>query len=157
MIEFRPISERGLEELKKGYCEEALKGLAPALRSDAASRDAIRLHILESVANALESSHDYLYDVVETANRMGVGAVWYRLHRDGWFSDTAMIVWLSIAPERRRQGFATATLRELQRSLKEQGISRLTLEVFSSNKGARKLYRSLGFQEQRSVLDLTLG
>jgi [ribosomal protein S18]-alanine N-acetyltransferase len=49
---------------------------------------------------------------------------------------------LAVAPEARRRGVASALVREFRR---EAGM--IFLEVRESNQAARKLYKSLGFEE----------
>ena len=52
---------------------------------------------------------------------------------------------VAVRPEARRQGVATALLRELRR--RGGALAFLTLEVRASNQGARTLYANLGYRE----------
>ena len=52
---------------------------------------------------------------------------------------------VAVRPEARRQGVATALLRELRR--RGEKLAFLTLEVRESNHGARSLYANLGYRE----------
>jgi ribosomal-protein-alanine N-acetyltransferase len=52
---------------------------------------------------------------------------------------------LAVLPEFRRQGVATALLSHVLKEGTEQGATRATLEVRTSNQAARQLYERLGF------------
>lgn len=52
---------------------------------------------------------------------------------------------LAVVPEARRQGVASALIREMIHTLAAQGITAFTLEVRPSNTGAVLLYEMLGF------------
>src|SRR6187397_2383341 len=53
---------------------------------------------------------------------------------------------LAVAPECRRQGLATALLRDTFKEAVSAGARKATLEVRESNTAALELYRRLGFQ-----------
>ena len=53
---------------------------------------------------------------------------------------------LAVAPEFRRQGLATALLRDTFKEAVSAGARKATLEVRESNTAALELYRRLGFQ-----------
>ena len=53
---------------------------------------------------------------------------------------------LAILPNLRRQGLATALLRDVLRRAADGGCDRATLEVRRSNDAARRLYEGLGFR-----------
>ena len=57
--------------------------------------------------------------------------------------DEAELLTIAVAPEFRRQGVAGA----LFAALAEEARGQIFLEVRESNEGARKFYKSLGFQE----------
>jgi ribosomal-protein-alanine N-acetyltransferase len=66
----------------------------------------------------------------------------------GWLVlDELHITAVAVAPERRRQGFGRRVLGLLLRRGHGLGALRATLEVGSSNHGARALYGCFGFQE----------
>jgi ribosomal-protein-alanine N-acetyltransferase len=52
-----------------------------------------------------------------------------------------------VAPEWKRQGVGRALLLELAAALREHGVTKVLLEVRDSNRAARQLYRSNGFEE----------
>lgn len=60
--------------------------------------------------------------------------------------DTADITNVAVLPAFRRQGLARRLLTVLTVKAREQGVTRLQLEVRESNVAARTLYESLGFK-----------
>ena len=54
---------------------------------------------------------------------------------------------IAVHPEHRRKGIGERLVEVLEKELKEQGSSCLTLEVRASNGPARMLYEKLGFSE----------
>jgi ribosomal-protein-alanine N-acetyltransferase len=54
---------------------------------------------------------------------------------------------IGVAPEWQRHGVGRTLLEALLRTLKELGVTKLTLEVRASNDAAQKLYRTLGFED----------
>ena len=59
--------------------------------------------------------------------------------------DTADITNVAVLPAFRRQGLAKELITALMTAAKEQGVTRIQLEVRESNTAARTLYESLGF------------
>ncbi len=59
--------------------------------------------------------------------------------------DTADITNVAVLPEYRRRGLAKELLVALADAAREEGVTRLQLEVRESNTAARTLYGSLGF------------
>lgn len=59
---------------------------------------------------------------------------------------------LAVAPEHRRQGAAEALMVAVQQRAGQNGITSLRLEVLSENERARRLYRRLGYREERELL-----
>jgi ribosomal-protein-alanine N-acetyltransferase len=53
---------------------------------------------------------------------------------------------LAVAPADRRQGYATALLREVMKDAAAKGAQKATLEVRASNQSALALYERLGFR-----------
>lgn len=66
----------------------------------------------------------------------------------GWFAaDEGEIANLAVAPEARRHHVGAALLDGAIRTARTRGVSSLYLEVRESNRAARALYASRGFQE----------
>jgi len=61
-----------------------------------------------------------------------------------------------VRPRARRQGLATALLREVAVRLKELGAARVTLHVNATNAGARAVWQRLGFEEEQILMSTTV-
>jgi len=65
----------------------------------------------------------------------------------GWAGGTEFhLLNLGVAPATRRQGTGRALVRAVLARAAARGCRRATLEVRSSNEGARRLYESIGFR-----------
>jgi ribosomal protein S18 acetylase RimI-like enzyme len=54
---------------------------------------------------------------------------------------------VSVRPEYRRRGIASALIRAAEREARDHGVDRLWLEVSIDNGAAQALYRSLGYRD----------
>ena len=59
--------------------------------------------------------------------------------------DEAEIITIGVNPEMRRNGIASAMIGIIEKTLKNQGVKKLFLEVASTNEPAKKLYENAGF------------
>lgn len=59
--------------------------------------------------------------------------------------DEAEIITIGVNPEMRRNGIASAMIGIIEKTLKNQGVKKLFLEVASNNIAAQKLYENSGF------------
>ena len=60
-------------------------------------------------------------------------------------ADEAEIITIGVNPDFRRQGIATAMVGIIEKTLKNQGVKKIFLEVASNNIAAQKLYENSGF------------
>jgi ribosomal protein S18 acetylase RimI-like enzyme len=61
--------------------------------------------------------------------------------------DVIRVDQLAVREDRRGHGIGTTILERIFEDAREQGLTRVTLDVVDSNPGARRLYESLGFRE----------
>ena len=61
-------------------------------------------------------------------------------------ADEAEIITIGVNPEMRRNGIASAMIGIIEKTIKNQGIKKIFLEVASTNTPAQKLYEKLGFE-----------
>lgn len=59
--------------------------------------------------------------------------------------DEAEIITIGVNPEMRRNGIASAMVGIIEKTLKNQGVKKIFLEVASNNIAAQKLYENSGF------------
>ena len=64
---------------------------------------------------------------------------------------------LIITEKERGKGYGTLLLNEIKRIQDEENIPRIELNVFSFNENAIKLYKKLGYEEQRYIFELKKG
>ena len=60
--------------------------------------------------------------------------------------DEAEIITIGVNPEMRRQGIASAMIGIIEKTLLNQGIKKIFLEVATTNTPAQKLYENMGFK-----------
>lgn len=58
---------------------------------------------------------------------------------------------IAVAQKKRRQGIGTSLIKVLENNLQEEGIESMKLEVRVQNKGARKFYKTRGFEEKELI------
>ena len=60
--------------------------------------------------------------------------------------DEAEIITIGVNPEMRRQGIASAMIGIIEKTLLNQGVKKIFLEVAATNTSAQKLYENMGFK-----------
>jgi len=91
--------------------------------------------------------------MVATEDGTPVGYVAIEHHPDG----EAYIDFLGVAPEHRRRGIGRELIRAALLAGRDLGCPRAALTVREANAGARALYASLGFTEERVLRPLRKG
>jgi len=61
-------------------------------------------------------------------------------------ADEAEIITIGVNPEMRRNGIASAMIGIIEKTIKNQGIKKIFLEVASTNEPAKKLYENTGYK-----------
>ena len=59
--------------------------------------------------------------------------------------DEAEIITIGVNPEKRRQGIASAMIGIIEKTIKNQGVNKIFLEVAANNIAGQKLYENCGF------------
>lgn len=106
---------------------------------------AARAAAAESCQRAIEECGERsgVLCIVE-ANGERAGYVW-TVERQAPEPRSMHVLFLFTFPDKRRRGIARSTLSELRRVARQQGHTAITLVVASSNPGAARLYREVGF------------
>ena len=65
--------------------------------------------------------------------------------------DTARILMLAVKDAHRKQGIGSALLTRFIKEMKQQNVTKVELEVRTSNKGALRFYQSRGFLLQTTL------
>ena len=95
--------------------------------------------------------HQHFVRIVESATEASVGEAWYRTEEVGGVVQF-WIEWITIEPEHRRKGYASAALDLLEQEARRLGATRTGLDVWSDNPGAFELYRKQGYRTIRQSL-----
>ena len=135
------------------YCAASVPLLAEA-ESKAFGLDAAEARIRAAAAferlipnGLLAASAQRIY-VIER-DSVYVGVIWLELrndNRDAYVYD--LIIW----PEYRRLGYGRQVLLIMETLLREWGVGRVILNVFSHNTVARLLYESLGYSSRSHLM-----
>ena len=86
-----------------------------------------------------------------------VGYLWIGLDRPGTSKPFAWIYDIEVAEAHRGKGYGRALLRAAEEETLKNGVPTLGLNVFGSNKVARKLYESSGYSITQMTMSKQLG
>ena len=110
----------------------------------------------------IEELKQYVFDQIENGlkiigyyNDELVGYLAYEIKEKA-----TKFIWIDefvITESERGKGYGTLLLNEIKRIQDEENIPRIELNVFSFNENAIKLYKKLGYEEQRYIFELKKG
>ena len=145
MIKFTPMDETAFQ----GYLARAVQEYADDnVKAGAWDREGAleksRKAFDQFLPEGRSTEGHQLFLITDTDRHVTVGSIWYMM-RSGARSRSAFICDLHIDEAHRRQGYGRRALLHLEDELREQGVSRIGLHVFSYNTPARSLYDSLGY------------
>ena len=106
----------------------------------AASRQAFA----RALPQGLETPQQYLHMLVDAASGQEVGWLWFEVRTEA-LHQVAYLYEITIFEPFRRQGHALAALESLDRRIRELGLNRIYLHVFTHNPGAIELYQKAGY------------
>lgn len=114
--------------------------------------DVPRMHELEKLCFTLPWSEDMLSEEMDdNPFALYIGAFCERIligYLGIWrILDEAHMTNLAVHPDHRRQGIAKALINRMKKTMTQNGVKNMTLEVRESNEAARNLYRSMGFED----------
>lgn len=136
-----------LDKLIIEYAEESvIVGRWSAEESLAKSRDSVVGSLPEGVA----TPDNYLWIAHDAATGERVGVLWLQLRATAGTTE-AFIDDIEVEATHRGQGYGRAILDAVERWAREQGATRIGLQVAGHNTVARRLYQSFGFTE-RSIM-----
>ena len=102
--------------------------------------------------DGLDTDGQELWSVVDGAGDE-VGILWVATDRRPSY---AFIYDIEMNPDRRSEGFGTATLLALEDWCRANGISTIGLHVFGHNQGAWRLYQRMGYVEKSIQMEKQL-
>ncbi|MEU4562391.1 GNAT family N-acetyltransferase [Actinoplanes sp. NPDC023936] len=103
----------------------------------------------ELLPHGLATPDNHLWYAYDGARR--VGFLWIKVTRG-----TAFVYNVAVEPDVRRRGYGRAIMLAGERWCRDNAVTRIGLQVFAHNPGARALYEQLGFVEtaRRMAKDL---
>jgi ribosomal protein S18 acetylase RimI-like enzyme len=123
------------------YAHESIRAgnVVPDLALKAAERQFENL-----LPDGLDTPDQHLFSIRDTAQRKGVGYLWFGVRDEGGRRFAALYD-LLIFEAYRRQGYGTAALHALEDQVAAQRLDEIRLHVFGHNHPARALYEKMGY------------
>ena len=157
MLKLQPMTEAEFDTYKAWEIEDYAAEIARSFRlpQDEARAAAIR-DIDGALGQGLASPNQLLYNLVLDAEdgEKRLGYLWIDVDSQ---KKRCYIYDIYLHPEFRGQGWGRKTLELLETMLKEQGIARISLNVFAHNSTAQALYRKMGFEVTNMRMQKWLG
>ena len=129
------VAEYAQAHTKAGDCE-------PEKALELAQKD-----YRELLPQGLQSPNQFLFSGVDDSSGTGkpVGMIWFGV-KEKPDRKAAFIYDFRIDAEHQRRGYGEEVLLRCEELAKDMGISRISLNVFGFNVGARKLYEKVGYR-----------
>ncbi len=145
MVALTPLTESEYMEWQEsaiaGYAaEKTAAGNFPADRALELSRQ--EFAALLPAGTGTPRQHLY---AIRADDGTRVGVIWLAEPPADQLTGAGFVYELSILPEHRRRGYATAAMLALEGEARRLGLSALALHVFGHNAAARALYDRLGY------------
>jgi len=137
-----------LEELLIGYAADHVRGGRWTQEESLAKA---RAEVTQLLPDGLATANHFLFNIVAGPPDENVGMVWVALEPRGGF-----IYDLMVYEPFRRRGYAEEAIRLAEQVAREKGADKISLHVFGSNIGARKLYTKLGYSETNVLMSKSL-
>ena len=135
--EFARYMESSVQAYAQGHVDAGNAEPAEALRF--AEADYRRL-----LPDGVRSPNQHLFSVFEEPSSVRAGMVWVAVGERGK-PENAYIYDLQIDPAFQRKGLAREAMLAVERLVTGMGATRIALNVFGYNHGARALYEKLGY------------
>jgi ribosomal protein S18 acetylase RimI-like enzyme len=100
----------------------------------------------------LETPGHFLFSIVSEPEGEKVGILWLAVE-----PQRAFVYDLEVFANARRRGHAEAAMRLAEDVARSKGASRIMLNVFGDNVGARRLYDKLGYRPMATAMAKPLG
>ena len=152
MIRLEPMNESEFAQfLERAIPRRAARLVARGVWVEPEAIEASRAAYRRALPQGLSTPDEHLRHIVRVEGGDRVGEVWYSCRTEGgrlqfW------VEWISIEPEHRRQGLASAALDLLEAEARRRGAPRIGLDVWIDNPGAIELYRKRGYTTSRAAM-----
>jgi ribosomal protein S18 acetylase RimI-like enzyme len=141
-----------LESIAEAELAGFLDAIRPAYAAERASADRIspveadrfvRRQFEASLPQGIHTAGHHFFHIVASDTGVRVGIAWIRLDEA---SREAYLNNVTVSPEHRRKGYASAALEAIAGRARAEGCTVLALNVFAPNTAAQRLYRKLGLE-----------
>ena len=151
LVDFREISDIEFTDLKNLWMNDYAISFARSglMDHETASNRAAEMWS-KTFEEEKETKGHLIRTIIDYDSKNTVGYIWisqfYPNQRKCFLS------YLHVKLDSRRRGFGKAAMETVDIHLKRNGITEMTLNVFSDNLAARSLYSSLGFSESLTTM-----
>jgi ribosomal protein S18 acetylase RimI-like enzyme len=101
-----------------------------------------QIEIRRLLPSGAETPGQLFLQIVTEDSGERVGWIWLAIEPRG-----AFVYDLEVFEVHRRRGYAEAAMRSMEKVARERGATKILLQVFGDNTGARRLYAKLGYSE----------
>lgn len=115
------------------------------------SQGEARREIAELIPQGLATPGHHVYTIHAAPGRGRVGVIWAYVE-----GPRAFVYDLKIDAKERRKGYGRAAMLAVEPLCRQFGATHIGLHVFGDNRGARELYRALGYRETNVVMSKEL-
>lgn len=153
MLKIQPMTEEELLNFKAWLIEDYAGAISINTHLP---MDEARLSSIKDIEQGLASPTQLLYNIVlyTEGEQSHLGSLWIDVDSQ---RKRCFINEIVLYPEFRGQGWGQKTLELLETMLKAQGISRISLNVFTNNSIAQALYRKMGYEVTNMRMQKILG
>ena len=113
----------------------------------------VRRQFEDQLPQGVHTLGHHFFRIVDTVTAMHVGVAWLRLDKA---SREAYLNNVTVSPEHRRKGYATAALEVIAGRARAEGCTVLALNVFAPNTAAQLLYRKFGLKVVSMYMNMSL-
>jgi len=153
MVEIRKLLESEFEALRKANIQTAKLGFSQIKKvAIQEAEEFSERQVNQELKEARASDNNYFMAIVLKQSNEVIGSLWYRKPKEAFFEDVAFLAWFGIYTPYQNKGYGKQAMELLIRKIKNEGFSRIALDVFNTNTPAWSLYKSCGFEPARTVM-----
>ncbi|GCE07440.1 GNAT family N-acetyltransferase [Dictyobacter aurantiacus] len=152
MVILEPMSEVDFQSyLDFAVADYAQEHVKSGRWSQEEALEQSRKQYAELLPNGVASPDQYLFTIVDPDHQRKVGILWFaREARAG--QHAAFVYDVRIDEEYRHQGYGSQAFLEMEKKVRDLGLSRIGLHVFGHNQPALAMYQKLGYVATNIVM-----
>ena len=151
-----------LERIAESELDDFLDTIRPHYTAERALADHIphaeaeqfvRRQFDDALPKGIETIGHHFFRIVDAVTAVDVGIAWLRLNKA---TREAYLNNVTVSPEHRRKGYASAALQAIVELARAEGCTVLALNVFAPNEAAQRLYRKFGLEVVSMHMNMSL-